>query len=181
MARNERNISVILTVLFLLHLSVQTNGLLQSSGQNQGQNHIRNASFGFGRRGSGSSSGSGSAGTLPPCSECFGHGRNPNSDPRCQLGCRGVVGTTPTTRPPINMKQKCPEGGACHRGADTTIPARDDSTVRRVKLKRGIIVSTIVLCMVIVVAVIIKRLGPKFSTVGVFGRHDETEMNNVQI
>ena len=79
------------------------------------------------------------------------------------------------------MQQKCPEGGECHRDADTTISDRDDSTVSKIKLKRGIIISTIVICMVIVVAVIIKRLGPKFSTVGVSRRRDETEMNNVEI
>ena len=179
----------------IVFLGQKASDPLQSSDESLGENQIKNVASGSGgRRGVGAFSGSGSVGTLPPCKDCFGHGSNPNSNPNCHLGCRGIndaIVVTPFAQ--VVMHRQCSGGANCHRNQAIEDPGRGDdegdgkSKERDVgkntsKLKNGIIIATIVGCILIVIVLTVKKIGHRVSQVGARGRQDSDgiDLKNIQ-
>lgn len=163
--------------------------------ENLDQNQINNASFGSGRssgdRGAGKFSGSGSVGTLPPCKDCFGHGRNPSSNPNCQLGCRGLENNVAVT-PGIKAVHYngCSKEGGCH-GIDDHLQGTGDKSERsrslgttkeksKQKLKNALVAVTIVGCVLAVIVLMAKNQCRKLSSVGVNQGGKADDANGVE-
>ena len=81
----------------------------------------------------------------------------------------------PATPLPAIMQKQCSGGGKCHHDVAVEKPRQKDRT----KLKNGLIVGTLTICILVVVAVTIKRFRQK-SAVGVHDSHDDNEVNTVQ-
>ena len=144
-----------------------------STGGDDGGSNLSSVVTGYGSsgtgRGSGTYTGSGSLGTLPPCTECFGHGSNPDSNPKCKLGCRGSDEAT-TRQKNIRNKQlnfnanvgyhACGQGKHCPEKSNNQNNDKDRKSgfaahenERAKTLKLQLIVFTCVGCVILIVAV----------------------------
>ena len=75
------------------------------------------------------------------------------------------------------MHAQCSEGGSCRHDASLGNASHPGSSSR--KLKSGLIIGTIVLCILIVFVVAVKR--HKFSSVGVVEKRGVADLSNAQI
>ena len=121
------------------------------------------------QRGSGIYTGSGSGGTvvpLPLCRDCFGHGTNPTSDPRCRIGCRGSGAGTGAGAPVYTQQngnafgfdRKAPHvGHTADHTSNAKVNEQMHSSKKNKKLKVAFVMLTIVGIASVVAIVIIRR------------------------